>query len=346
MKERTLKMSLIVTGKTIAQELGLSISTVDRVLNNRGNVKQETYDKVVKKAEELNYKPNKFASSLSKKNSYRVALIYPRYIKFFWEQVTTGFNKAIDEIEDYGLRVDTYRSSPPNVSAKEFLKQIIDSGNYHGIAISAGEEDVTEMINYGIDLGIKICTFNMDVKESHRLFHVGANYREAGRLAGELICKFTKKEGKVAILGKANDFQTREKNEGFLDVASGFSKIEVFGPYSILGPNNSLKLPNDILKEVDAVYVSTAEIFEFADYLSSSSTKHLIVVGHDLNFQMVKHLKSGVISATINQDPIGQGYYTLIQLFNYLAFSDGRPFPSDIKSKLEIVMKENVDFYV
>ena len=60
----------MVTIKQIADLCGVSRGTVDRVINERGNVKPETKELVLSMAKELGYKPNPAGKALSarKKN--------------------------------------------------------------------------------------------------------------------------------------------------------------------------------------------------------------------------------------------------------------------------------------
>lgn len=54
-------MSSNVTLKEIALELGLSMMTVSRAINNKKNVDAETKKKVLEKAESMVYTPNYLA---------------------------------------------------------------------------------------------------------------------------------------------------------------------------------------------------------------------------------------------------------------------------------------------
>ena len=47
----------MVTLKDIAERVGVSITTVSRVLNGKGSISQETKDKVFQVMRELNYYP-------------------------------------------------------------------------------------------------------------------------------------------------------------------------------------------------------------------------------------------------------------------------------------------------
>ena len=51
--------------KDIAERAGVSVGTVDRVLHNRPNVSKVALEKVNKALEEMDYKPNVYASALA-----------------------------------------------------------------------------------------------------------------------------------------------------------------------------------------------------------------------------------------------------------------------------------------
>ena len=63
--------------KDVAIKAGVSVSTVSRVMNNRGYISQSTKDKVFNAMKDLNYQPNEIAKSLFKKKSNIIGLILP-----------------------------------------------------------------------------------------------------------------------------------------------------------------------------------------------------------------------------------------------------------------------------
>ena len=76
--------------KDIAEELGLSIMTVSRAINNHPNVKPGTRLRVVRTAKKLNYRPNRFARSLITRRSMSIALIVPDISYSFFGEVAKG----------------------------------------------------------------------------------------------------------------------------------------------------------------------------------------------------------------------------------------------------------------
>jgi LacI family transcriptional regulator len=72
-----LKGGPMPTIREIAQEAGVSIATVSRVINKKGQVNESTKEKVQKVIEELKYKPDPIAVSLNSKKSKTIGLIMP-----------------------------------------------------------------------------------------------------------------------------------------------------------------------------------------------------------------------------------------------------------------------------
>lgn len=63
--------------KDVAERAGVSVTTVSRVLNNRGSISEKTRTKVNRVMKELNYYPNQLAINLFKQRTMLVGLIVP-----------------------------------------------------------------------------------------------------------------------------------------------------------------------------------------------------------------------------------------------------------------------------
>lgn len=79
-----------ITIKKVAEYASVSISTVSRVFNGLDRVKPETYKRVMKAIEELNYSPNKVAVSMVKKKTMTIVIIVPSTINQFYTAVIQG----------------------------------------------------------------------------------------------------------------------------------------------------------------------------------------------------------------------------------------------------------------
>lgn len=63
--------------KDVAKKAGVSVTTVSRVINDKGYISRETKEKVLKAMEEVDYQPNQIARALQKSQSYLIGVIVP-----------------------------------------------------------------------------------------------------------------------------------------------------------------------------------------------------------------------------------------------------------------------------
>lgn len=97
----------MATIKDVAEEAGVAVETVSRVLNNRGYISEKTRKKVYDAMDAINYTPNVFAQGLSKGNMDCILVIVPMIGHPY-------FNKSIACIEaeakKRGYKVFLYNS--------------------------------------------------------------------------------------------------------------------------------------------------------------------------------------------------------------------------------------------
>ncbi len=72
----------------VAKKAGVSVTTVSRVLNNRGYISSATREKVFQVMKEINYHPNELARSLFRKKSNLIGLIIPEIAHPFFSELT------------------------------------------------------------------------------------------------------------------------------------------------------------------------------------------------------------------------------------------------------------------
>ncbi|GIN12443.1 LacI family transcriptional regulator [Shouchella clausii] len=335
-----------VTAKEISKQLGVSIATVDRVLNNRANVSEKMRKRVLEKAEEMGYVPNRMASILSRKVTFHVAVVYKEYPAYFWEQIEAGIAQAELELRDYGVTVHRFRLPVEAFTeSPERIQEILADETIDAVAIAALGDAVSPYLK---ESKKPICTFNVDAQNSGRLFYVGCDYHSSGRLAAELVAKLVPEQGKVGVLlGGNNDYQAREKLEGFREGLREF-RLELCKAIRLEEHDLPFQPGQQWQKEVtglDGLYVATAELGNVADFFSKYPEHQVAaLVGHDMNDLIYKHLHTQMIAATITQDPVSQGYLAIKKLFSLMVLEEEDANQSTI-TKLEIVMKNNASYY-
>ena len=83
------------TLKDLAKKLNLSVATVSRALADGPNIRKETKDRVLKAAEEMNYKPNTIASHLRTGRTGAVGVVVDELITPFVAQALRGIQRVL-----------------------------------------------------------------------------------------------------------------------------------------------------------------------------------------------------------------------------------------------------------
>lgn len=85
----------MATLKDVAKEAGLTVTTVSRVLNNRGYISEDARKRVADAMKKLNYRPNELARSLQNKSSNTIGVIVPHIRHpYFAEMISNLENQA------------------------------------------------------------------------------------------------------------------------------------------------------------------------------------------------------------------------------------------------------------
>ncbi len=117
----------------IAKRAGVSIATVSRALNNNNSVRPETRRRILQIADELNYKPNPIARSLSKKRTDTIGVILPELVDEFFMEIIRG----IDEEAYRSNRYVMVSSSHSQRNIVETLLEFMASGRVDGVILMA-----------------------------------------------------------------------------------------------------------------------------------------------------------------------------------------------------------------
>lgn len=86
-----------ITIYDLAKTLNVSPGTVSRSLNDHPSISIKTKERVVRKANELGYKINKFAVNLSKQQTNTIGVIVPKLNSHFMSTILAGIEKIVNE---------------------------------------------------------------------------------------------------------------------------------------------------------------------------------------------------------------------------------------------------------
>lgn len=86
-------MSNRVTMSDVAAKAGVSLMTVSRVINQKGEVNTKTRQRVLKVIKELNYRPSAIARSLATQETRTIGLVIPDVSNPFFADITRGIEQ-------------------------------------------------------------------------------------------------------------------------------------------------------------------------------------------------------------------------------------------------------------
>jgi LacI family transcriptional regulator len=113
----------VVTIQDVARAAGVSITTASRVLNNKDDVAPETYEKVRRVMQELNYTPSLAAKGMRSRTSKVIGLILPEVTEPFDLEIIKGAGAAIRDSE-YDMIIYTSGGPPLSRRASWELEQL------------------------------------------------------------------------------------------------------------------------------------------------------------------------------------------------------------------------------
>jgi len=110
-----------VSLKDLAREIGVSISTVSRALNNHPDISQAMTLKIQKLASELNYTPNPLAMGLLKQATRMIGVIVPDLVTHFYSSIISGIEQIAEEKGYYILIASSNEKLQKEIKAVENL---------------------------------------------------------------------------------------------------------------------------------------------------------------------------------------------------------------------------------
>ena len=127
----------------VAEQAGVSIKTVSRVVNNESNVRDATREKVLSAIRRLQYKPNSAARELSGRRSRSIGLVYENAEEFNYTSAV--LNGALSACEARGYALLLCPLNLPHPDLGERISEFATQARVEGIVLPAPVGDVAEV---------------------------------------------------------------------------------------------------------------------------------------------------------------------------------------------------------
>ncbi len=333
----------------IAAEAGVSLATVDRVLNNRPGVRAVTRDKVERAIETLGYVRDVAAANLAKGRIYPLIFIIPAGDNSFMRGLEAEVRAAI--IRSAAERTEITILSVPAFNAQALAEALEEAHRRQpaGVAVVAIEApEVTAAVKRLRDDGSAVVTLVSDLPGSARDHFAGVDNIAAGRTAASLMGRFLgSREGPVAVLaGSMLVRDHRDRLEGFRAVMR-----DCFGARALLpvieGQDDAVLTEKLVTALIDA-HPDLAGIYSLgagnrglvAALEKAGKAGTVCVVAHELTAYSRAALVSGTIDALLNQDA-GHEVRSAIRVLK--AKADGLAvIAAQERIRIDIFLKDNL----
>lgn len=209
-----------VTLKDVAEQAGVSCSSVSRTFTKGAPVSASTRRKVEQAAKALGYSPNVLASSLTTGRTRLIGLVSNNFHNPYFLQVFDLFTRGL---QDRGLRpllVNLSEETDPANSVRMLVQYSVD-----GVVLASSNlpnEFSMAFRNAGVPV---VHTFGR-CTGSRQVHLVGIDNLACGRLAADTLV--SRGYRRIAFLGGARSATTtRDRHRGFMQALANHPQIEV-----------------------------------------------------------------------------------------------------------------------
>ncbi len=217
----------------LAKAAGVSTATVDRVLNGRQNVREETVRRVHEAAEEIGYHGANVIRYrlLADKPEFRLGLVLQKPRHAFYQEVLRLFEAEARACRQRRVQI-TARFV--ETARPEELAEILRGFRGRVDAVAATGLDHHEVTRAVQDLrgaGIPVYSLLSDFAQGVRESYFGINNMRMGRIAGWFISRLARQPGKVGLFVGGPRYHGHELRETgfrsfFRDAAPDFHLLD------------------------------------------------------------------------------------------------------------------------
>ena len=307
-----------ITIKDIAARAGVSTGTVDRVLHKRPNVSKSALEKVNKALEELDYRPNMYASALAYNKTYTFYVVLPKHEQdAYWDEIEEGAQACCQFRRDFGITLkfvyyERFNAAAFTKMVREFLTAKIDGV----IIVPATLEQTARFTEKLIDRQIPYVLLDSYMPDLKPLSFFGQDSFASGGFRHYMVDHFP--DIKITEV----DLPLDEEHKEYDGILENFFKEHPLVHHCI-------------------TFNSKAHIV--GSFLQRTNRRNIQIMGYDMVPKNEECVRNGSISFLIAQHAYQQGYASVDALFNAIVMK--REVNPVNYMPIEILTKENVDFY-
>ncbi|MFY9402096.1 MAG: LacI family DNA-binding transcriptional regulator [Candidatus Omnitrophota bacterium] len=277
------KTSRSISIEDVAKRAGVSITTVSRVINKVGTVKEKNRLKVLSVIKELKFQPSVFAQRLATGKSNVVALIIPRYEGVFYSFYALELIRATGNLcEIFNLDLllhltDSHKRAPLNLKGVGGLmfSDIIGTRFQVEEAISLGTPTVV-INNYVKDLPVScVAIDNAGGAENAVNYLVSLGHKKIAHITGDVTTQAAalRLEGYIQAL-KKNNIPVKEEYILKTDYSRGQARSAAEALFKLTNTPTAVFVASDSM---------ALEVMTLAREMGKNIPADLSIIGFDDN---------------------------------------------------------------
>jgi LacI family transcriptional regulator len=337
--------------KDIARLANVSRGTVDRALNERGDISEKTRKLIVQIASERRYKPHPAARMLVMGRApLSIGVCIPREIRLFYDQVRDGILEEAYRFESVGINAIYQPFERLGKGEHERIEEMLRSDIKALIMTPGTDRSLGALIDEAEKRKIHVVCVAGDFADSLRSTAVCSDPELNGSCAAELMGKFIQRKARVVIFTGMlqSEIQSREVrsfSKAFEQFSNGGKVIEVIENHEC--EEEAFEECSSLLKRVrriDGMYISTANCLPVCAALDAAGLAERIkLVTTDLFPDMVPWFERGTILASVYQRPYMQGQTAVRLIVDHIV--SGHPFPPACYLNPLVALRSNLRMF-
>ncbi len=336
-----------VTVKDIANHLNLSLGTINKALNNKQGINEETRKKVMDAARQMGYRVNKVAQSMAR-NTFRIGIVIPTIWEEHYKVIRMGIEQELDILSDYNVEGIYYDVGSIHVNEEWFAALGKCAEEVQAVIICPPQNNVIEKaINELVQKGIFVLALESDIKRSKRQTCVQANHLCVGELAAEMA-DYILKKGQTAAVFVGNKDMTNhsDKATAFCAAAKeyGFEVAGVFETHD--DPAVAKRLTEKLIREneeIGVIFSTTGNYEAVCEYIEENKLSDVYVIGMDIYPFTKRYFENGIVRCVIYQAREEQGRKAVRLVYD--ACMEQKEAPDIALVLPQIVLKSNFAYF-
>ena len=277
----------------------------------------------------------------------------------YWQTASDGLEKAAQQ---YGVtaEMDGPSTFDPQGEVQAFRSAVAKKPA--GILVSVADANLmTPEIDSAVAAGVPVITIDSDAPDSKRLYFIGTNNLQAGRMGGERVARQLNGKGNVVFFSMPGQPNLDERLKGYEDAFSKYPGINIVEIFDMKGNSGTAMdkaqeyLARTGKNKVDGfICLEASAGKDVAEAFRRSNATGRVLVAMDVDQATLDLVKQGVIDSTISQKPYTMALYGLKALddvhhypvkamnINY-RLDPFSPFPTFVDTGVSLVDRTNVD---